>query len=465
MSVKRIGRRSIFNLLSILIIAAFALAGCQAATPTPGAAEPAQPQPTQPEPAQPEPTQPEPAMGEVKITWLNHWGDPETAAYWREVADKFEAENAGIKIEIINSSFDDLLTTFMTQYGVGNSPDVFHVKYDLLPDLTAAGAIAAPSGAVQEEIQAGWSAAGVEGLMRDGTVWGYPTEIGVRGLMYNEKLLQEAGAELPTSPQGYTFEQYAEMARLVTEKTGVKGAGFIIQYEASLVENFTNFLWNNGGEFINEDQTQVTFNSPEGVEVLQLWKEMIDSGAVTLHNTDDMASALATEAVATYIDANWWKLMFFDTYDELNGEGAAQQTFKVSGVPWTKENHSRAFVFGLVVSSQSKHPEEAWKWAQYIAAPRGEAISYMAEFLTTFWGIIPSNKFDQQHAPVLVEEPYTRAYVEILNNFGRIQPVFKGYLEIQHILAGEIEKVFQTGKDPQAALDDAAAAANDVLAK
>ena len=192
---------------------------------------------------------------------------------------------------------------------------------------------------------------------------------------------------------------------------------------------------------------------------------MIDDGSVALFNTDDMASALATEAVATYTDANWWKLMFFDTYDKSFGENAAQETFKVSGVPYNDRNTSRAYVFGQVVSSQSEHPEAAWKFARFTAYPRGEnENSYMADFLTSFWGIIPSNIKDQQVSPVLVEEPYTSAYVEILNEYGEIQPVFKGYIEIQHILSGEIEKVFQTGKDPQAALDDAAAAANDVLA-
>jgi ABC-type glycerol-3-phosphate transport system substrate-binding protein len=50
-------------------------------------------------------------------------------------------------------------------------------------------------------------------------------------------------------------------------------------------------------------------------------------------------------------------------------------------------------------------------------------------------------------------------------NTAIVQPVFKGYIEIQHILAGEIENVYLNGKDPKAALDAAAAAADAILAK
>jgi multiple sugar transport system substrate-binding protein len=443
--------KTLYTLLALLLIASFVVA-CQPNEPAPPAGE------------ETEAADDPPAEDEVvTIKWLNHWGDPETLAFWENVVAEFEAENPDINVEIINSSFDDLLTTYMTQFGVGNAPDVFHAKYDLIPDLVESDAILAPPAEAQAEIAEKWSTAGVEGMTWKDEIYGYPTEIGLRGMMYNEDLLMAAGVEMPPT-EGYTFQEYAEMAKTVTENTDAKGAGFIIQYEASLFENFTNFLWNNGGQFINEEKTEVLFNSPEGVEVLTLWKQMVDEGSVALYNTDDMASALATESVATYVDANWWKLMFFSTYDETHGEGAAQETFKVAGVPYDDANTSRAFVFGQVVSSQTEHPEAAWKFVRFTTMPRSEdGISYMGEFLTTFWGIIPSNLQDQQNATVLQEEPYTRAYVDILNNYGQIQPVFEGYIEIQRIVSSEIEKVFQTGKDPQAALDDAAAAANDVL--
>lgn len=39
--------------------------------------------------------------------------------------------------------------------------------------------------------------------------------------------------------------------------------------------NWLPFLWQNGGEFLNEDRTEAVFNSAEGVEALEFWKAMV----------------------------------------------------------------------------------------------------------------------------------------------------------------------------------------------
>ena len=158
--------------------------------------------------------------------------------------------------------------------------------------------------------------------------------------MVNAKLLKQSGVDEPPYPKGWNFYQYRAAAKQVSEKTGAHGAGFIIQYEASTVHNFVNFLRNNGGEFINLDNTHVLFNSPEGVQVLQLWKDMIDDKSVSLLNIDDTAALLASDRIATFSESNWCKLMFFDTYDATYGKGSAQKTIKVVGIPYTKKNIS-----------------------------------------------------------------------------------------------------------------------------
>ena len=161
----------------------------QLTQPPPPTVAPAQPtaveQPTQAPQAPPKTTDtaaPQvPANAEpVTITWLNHWSDPATIAYWDKVAAQFMAENPNITIKLINSSFDDLPTTYMTQYNAGNAPDVFHIKYDLLPDLVGAGAIMTPPDAVLQDVKQNWAPAAVGGMTYQGKVWAYPTEIGLR---------------------------------------------------------------------------------------------------------------------------------------------------------------------------------------------------------------------------------------------------------------------------------------------
>jgi len=465
MSRREISRREFLRLASVASVG-MALAACAPASTPPPTAPPAAAPTEAPPTAEPtEAPTAAPAVPEAAptvITWLSHWGDPDTLKYWQGVADQFQKDNPGAQVDLLTVDRQELLTKFMTLYGAGSAPDVYHLSYDFLPDLLAADTLNPPSEEISQEIKEGWSDAGVTGMSQDGKIWGYPTEVGLRGLIYNSSLLEDAGIAAPPT-EGPTFDEFAEICKKLTTDS-VKGTGLLVQYETGVYDNFVNYLWNAGGEFTNSDNTKVLFNSPEGVDALSFLKSLVDAKVVALVSTSDMAQGLATETVATFSDANWWKLMFFDTYDESHGAGAAQKVFKVCGVPSRKAKTSRAYTYGLSVSAPSKAPEVAWEFSKYIGAPRAaDKNSYMGEFLTTFWGIIPSNKLDQQLSPGM-EEPYTAAYVELLNSQARVQPVFKGYAEIQHLVAVAVEGVYVSGNDPQAALEEAAKAADAILA-
>lgn len=456
MSRREISRREFLRLASVAS-AGMALAACAPAGTPPPTAPPAA-QPTE----VPAAATTIPEAAPTVITWLSHWGDPDTLKYWQGVADQFQNDNPGNKVDLLTVDRQELLTKFMTLHGAGSAPDVYHLSYDFLPDLLASNTLNPPGEEISQEIKEGWSDAGISGMSQDGKVWGYPTEVGLRGLIYNSSMLEGAGIAAPPT-EGFSFDEFAEACKKATTDT-VKGTGLLVQYETGVYDNFVNYLWNAGGEFTNTDNTKVLFNSPEGVDALSFLKSLIDAKSVALVSSADMAQGLATETVAMFSDANWWKLMFFDTFDESHGKGAAQKVFKVSGVPWRKAKKSRAYTYGLSVSAQSKAPETAWKFSRYIGAPRApDKNSHMAEFLTSFWGIIPANKLDQQISSGM-NEPYTAAYVELLNTQARIQPVFKGYAEIQHTVAVAVEAVYVSGKDPQAALEEAAKAADAILA-
>jgi multiple sugar transport system substrate-binding protein len=442
-----------FLRMSAFTAAGLVAASCAGEEEATNTAKPAEVSPTD-VPATPE---------EVTIRWMNHWGGPDESAIWVSFMEEFEAQNPGIKVEIENVDYENLLVEFMTRYSVGDAPDVYHFEFSALPNLVAEGVMINPDDGLAQEVKDGWAAAAVDGMTWEGSLRAIPTEMGTYGFMYSANLLDEAGVDPPAFPDGYTFDEYSTMVKQVAENTDGAGAGYIIQHDSNVEGQFLCFLWNNGGELVDADHTKALFNGPEGVEVLTMMKELIDAGAVSLFTDEDMSSSLASDKIGSFINANWWKLMFFDTYDEMNGEGAAQENFKISGIPWNESKNALSYFYGLLVTSQTEHPDEAWKVARYIGFPRGpQKNSPFGQFITEAFGVTPSNNIDLQYSPAL-DEPYTGAFIPVMQQFGRPQPIFKGYKEMQHTLASEIEAVYQTGKDPQAALDDAAAAANKIL--
>jgi raffinose/stachyose/melibiose transport system substrate-binding protein len=201
----------LFTLLSLILIAVFALGGCAAPatsvptslppTQAPVVAAPTQPAPTQPPPeptateVPPEPTATE--LPKVTITWWHIQVADDQKALWQQMADDYMKEHPNITIEITvleNEAFKTKLTTVMQS---GNPPDIFqswgggtmneYAQAGLLKDITA------------DLEKDGWKdtfspgALGVYSYL--GKYYGVPRDMGAVGFWYNKDLFAKAGIE------------------------------------------------------------------------------------------------------------------------------------------------------------------------------------------------------------------------------------------------------------------------------
>ena len=103
-----------------------------------------------------------------------------------------------------------------------------------------------------------------------GKVYGIPTNGYTLGIYYNRKMFQAAGLDPDKPPTTWAdFRSYAK--QLTTSSV----AGFA---ETSTSNqggwHFTNWMYTAGGDMESADGTKAVFNSPQGVSVLQLLKEM-----------------------------------------------------------------------------------------------------------------------------------------------------------------------------------------------
>jgi len=103
-----------------------------------------------------------------------------------------------------------------------------------------------------------------------GKVYGIPTNGYTLGIYYNRKMFQAVGLDPDKPPTTWAdFRSYAK--QLTTSSV----AGFA---ETSTSNqggwHFTNWMYTAGGDMESADGTKATFNSPQGVSVLQLLKEM-----------------------------------------------------------------------------------------------------------------------------------------------------------------------------------------------
>jgi len=210
--------RKITMLLSVLLIASFALTACGASAPeAPTAAEePAQPaQPAATE-APAEPAMTEEAMGEpVTIDWWHITTAENQKAVWQKLADEYMAEHPNVTIEITvleNEAFKTKLTTVMQS---GEPPDIFqswgggvmneYANAGLLKDITAD--LDADGGAWRETFSPG--ALGVYSYQ--GKNYGVPWDMGMVGFWYNKDLFAQAGIEAPPATWSELLEDVQKL--------------------------------------------------------------------------------------------------------------------------------------------------------------------------------------------------------------------------------------------------------------
>ncbi|QBD76945.1 extracellular solute-binding protein [Ktedonosporobacter rubrisoli] len=136
-----------------------------------------------------------------------------------------------------------------------------------------------------------------------GKIYGIPVTGYALGIWYNRKLFKAAGLDPDKPPT--TWEEFRGYAKQLTSSS-------VAGYAETSSSNqggwhFTNWMYTAGGDMQSADGTKVLFNSPKGVSVLQLLKEMrFTDQSMTkqqLLNQDQTLQLLATNKVAMVVMA------------------------------------------------------------------------------------------------------------------------------------------------------------------
>lgn len=125
----------------------------------------------------------------------------------------------------------------------------------------------------------------------DGKIYGMPFNKSTEVIWYNKTLFDELGLKVPK-----TFEEFAQVAKTITEKKGIVGAGF-----DSLNNFYTTYLKNKGVDF--NSKTDVT--SAESVEAANYYLDGIKDGYFRIAGTDMYLSGpFANETLGMYVGSN-----------------------------------------------------------------------------------------------------------------------------------------------------------------
>ena len=175
------------------------------------------------------------------------------------------------------AGWDVYFTNIQTMAMAGNAPDVFHVPIEGIRLLVRMG-LALPIDSyldanpefrdrVLSDIHPNLQAP----FVIDGNTYSIVNDWNNIMMHINTQMLADVGLDIP--PDDWDLELFMYyLSRISRVENGERIYGFSL---STPFFGFSNWLMNNNTNFLNEDMTEVTFDSPEAIEVLQLFQDLL----------------------------------------------------------------------------------------------------------------------------------------------------------------------------------------------
>lgn len=277
----------------------------------------------------------------------------------REIADDFEAENPGIKIELQVTGWGEYWTMLEAAATGGSLPDIFWMhsneiyKYgsnDMLLNLDEY--------IERDSIDLTKFPQGLVDIYNvNESQYAIPKDFDTIGLWYNKTMFDEAGLDYPD--ETWTWETLREAAEILTdEEKGQYG----ISAQLSNQEGYYNFVYQNGGTILTDERTS-GYDLPETIEALEYYFSFVHDGLSPESYTDTDSRAFLENGIAAMATFGSWQLPAF-----LDNEYLVEN-FDVAPLP-SKDGNSTTIYNGLgnAIDANTENPEEAWLFLSYLSS-------------------------------------------------------------------------------------------------
>jgi putative chitobiose transport system substrate-binding protein len=457
--------------LALFMAALFAISACAGQTPAsqgpasqaPAPSTEASTAPSEvPASAAPSPLAVDPAEkvipnveANAEIGVWTFWLSPTFDDYLKETFARFEQTYPGVKVnwEDHQATFqDDLKNAF----AAGNAPDVINLSVGegWVSDYATRDLLLELDSRVPQEVKDIY----YEGLWKaqnvDGKNYQFPYYQGVAVELINTRHFEAAGLEPAAFPK--TVQELPALCKTLKEKANV-----VCDLRLTVNDLLAQMVYEGGVKVLSDDGKSFTFDSPEAVAWLDMYKGMVKDGTVdntALTTKDDRVGLLIFSA---------GQAPFYQTGLNLIREVKANnaslyEDLAAVPAPVGKSGVLGKGLMGMSVKADTKFPNAAIALAQFMTNPRTMvALSKMS-------AVFPSS-------PKAFEDPYFSASSPLIEDSARgsagdtiakyadIVPTIPKKADVNAIVLTAIEKALFGDVPSQQALSDAVAEANKLL--
>lgn len=358
----------------------------------------------------------------------------------QQIVDAYNESQDAVRVETVilpqdaNTVHDD----FVNKLASGDtSVDVMGLDVTYVSEFGSAGWLADLTDLVDPSLTEGMLTGPVEGATVDGKLVAMPWFTNSSVLFYRSDVLEELGAEVPT-----TWEGWMELADKAVGVNGVEyGADFQAAQSEAMVCNWLEYVWGNGGDVLDEDGNPIV-NSENNVEATEIMKKLVDEYApegVTTY-TETESEQVFKEGKCLFIRD--WSGFWTSGQDEGSKVTGKIAATKLPVGPSGTESHTCLGGLDLVINNNidDEHKEAAADFISYMASPETQKA------MTLISSQPPVVESVYTDAEILEAIPFYEEFVDIIAT-GKSRPLSPQYAKvsdaiqrnIHQALTGEVE--------------------------
>ncbi len=294
---------------------------------------------------------------------LTLWGWSQTIAFFKSEVEPFKKaypEYADVEFEFVDLPWLELHTKLLTSIASGvGAPDVTIVEGAFSNKYAGKGLIDLTEKLDpyrDKVIRGKWG----EGFLR-GRQYGVPFDCGPAGIYYRSDIFEEAGIAEPPE----TWDEFREIGRKLT-----RDGRYMITLDFvspnNLVFMFYHALLVQQGQGMYDKDGNVLVSNDKAVRAAQLIYDMVNKDKIAYTKSEVRSpgwySAVQDGTIICIPGAAWFQYSIETNTTGLDGK------WRVMKMPAFEKGGVRAANIGgsvLVIPSQTKSPELAWKFAEF----------------------------------------------------------------------------------------------------
>ena len=390
------------------------------------------------------------AADPVKLTFWNYW-DGKNGEVMQALVDRYNEENPDVEIENVFIGWGELLPKLQLAVAGGDAPDFAAADMAWMPYLANSGALLPLNGLIETagvDISDFYPAL-VDVNTYGDQVFGLPVSTNNLELFINNDLFTAAGLD-PAAPPT-TWDEFKDAAvKCANPDKGIVGMELYTQPGEGLTWQFQVYLWQAGGDFLNNDLTAAAFNSDAGKRALQFWLDLIDSGAYTISDWGLFGQGQS----CMVMDGSWMVGIW---------AGTATLNFSVAKMPYPTDGQPATNMGGehiFIMAKDEAKQQAAWDFIQWFTSPD---VQVEWDTQTGFMPIRDSVASNEGYQTWLNEnEPRLIPFVE-MQKYAHNRPPVESYAELSDAFSRALERALYGEVSVEDALKEAETAVNGIL--